>query len=95
MRTGTKGNKLRTAPRTAARHWRGLCHQGVCYCQPGFSGASCSIAKETTQGTVSVLVAVALSAGSFLAALGITMGLLYLQQQKKQAKAGAARAATE
>lgn len=44
---------------------------------------------------MSVLVAVALSAGSFLAALGITMGLLYLQQQKKRAKAGAARAATE
>ena len=67
-------------------HWRGLCHAGTCYCQPGFSGTSCSIAKESTHGTLSVLVAAALAATAFLAALLATMGLLYLQQQKKREK---------
>lgn len=67
-------------------HWRGLCDAGVCYCQPGFSGRTCSVAKEITEGTVSIVVTGAAAGGSFLCSLGITMLLLHAQQRQKRAK---------
>lgn len=67
-------------------HWRGLCDAGVCYCQPGFSGRTCSVAKEHTDGTVSIAVTGAATGASFLSSLGITMVLLHAQQKQKRAK---------
>ncbi|CAK9098456.1 unnamed protein product [Durusdinium trenchii] len=67
-------------------HWRGLCDAGVCYCQPGFSGRTCSVAKENTDGTISIVATGAMAGVSFLCSLGITMTLLYAQQKQKRAK---------
>ncbi|CAJ1398529.1 unnamed protein product [Effrenium voratum] len=67
-------------------HWRGLCDAGVCFCQPGFSGRTCSIAKENTDGTVNIVYTGAMAGVGFLASLGTTLVLLQAQQRQKRQK---------
>mmetsp|Transcript_4117 Transcript_4117/g.7543 ORF Transcript_4117/g.7543 Transcript_4117/m.7543 type:complete len:590 (+) Transcript_4117:56-1825(+) len=67
-------------------NWRGLCSGGVCYCQPGYSGRTCSIAKENTAGTLDLLTTVGLSGLGFVTSLGTTLSMLGAQKRAKLAK---------
>lgn len=66
-------------------NFRGLCEKGTCFCQPGFSGDTCGVAREPVEGTLSI--------GATLAVAGAALGLAFIAafitslciQQKKRA----------
>lgn len=67
-------------------NWRGLCEAGVCYCQPGFSGRTCSNAKENTEVTVNILGTGLFVGSGFVASMATTLAMLSAQKGQKRAK---------
>lgn len=67
-------------------HFRGVCEDGVCYCQPGFQGTTCGMVQESKSGTVSILVASIVAGSTLTISFILASILLFLSWQSKRAK---------
>jgi hypothetical protein len=68
-------------------HFRGLCEDSVCYCQPGFYGKTCDQQEQSEAGTLSVPVAILISVGAFFVSFfSMYLVQLYFIRQKKKAE---------
>jgi len=66
--------------------FRGVCHDGQCFCQPGFYGKKCQMEKTSEKGTVSLVTLLLVGGGCTLVSFSIMTLLLHLSMQSKRAK---------
>jgi len=60
-------------------NFRGLCSEGVCYCQPGFYGETCHFEKKSGKGTHSLWMVLVISGTCLVAGFTTMMCVLSLQ----------------
>ncbi|CAD7925365.1 unnamed protein product [Amoebophrya sp. A120] len=66
-------------------NFRGLCSDGVCYCQPGFSGNSCDRETVSKRGNYALNEVGMVSLGVFLVVFMLTFSCLQYQEYSKKA----------
>lgn len=57
-------------------NFRGLCEDGVCFCQPGYYGPSCGTMKESERNTLSLAVVLAIAGSCLLGGTLVVLALL-------------------
>jgi len=65
-------------------NFRGLCGQGICYCQPGYYGEHCETMKDSGEGSQSLVTVIAISVVCFVCSLGATLVLLKWNASSKR-----------
>jgi len=66
--------------------FRGVCHDGECFCQPGFYGKKCQMEKTSEKGTVSLVTLMLIGGGCAVVSFSIMTLLLQLSMRSKRAK---------
>jgi hypothetical protein len=67
-------------------NFRGVCHDGECFCQLGFYGKQCQLEKTSEKGTVSLVTLMLIGGGCAVVSFSIMTLLLHLSMQSKRAK---------
>mmetsp|Transcript_50308 Transcript_50308/g.78632 ORF Transcript_50308/g.78632 Transcript_50308/m.78632 type:complete len:646 (+) Transcript_50308:174-2111(+) len=67
-------------------NFRGVCSNGVCYCQPGYYGKKCGMVKTSETGTVSLTMLLTIGLACTAISFSIMTLLLHLSLQSKRAK---------
>jgi N-acetylneuraminic acid mutarotase len=67
-------------------NFRGVCHEGTCYCQPSYYGKRCNMKKTSEEGTVSLWMLLIIGGACAIVSFSIMTLLLHLSMQSKRAK---------
>mmetsp|Transcript_43552 Transcript_43552/g.94900 ORF Transcript_43552/g.94900 Transcript_43552/m.94900 type:complete len:670 (+) Transcript_43552:115-2124(+) len=65
-------------------NYRGVCEEGVCYCEPGHYGKTCASVRHSKKGTISLTKALIIGACCAGGALLVSLGALMILERKKK-----------
>ena len=65
-------------------NYRGVCAEGLCFCQPGFEGEACEIAQTSKEGTLNLFNVVAISGSCFSVSFIVAISLLCWRSGQKR-----------
>mmetsp|Transcript_31973 Transcript_31973/g.76650 ORF Transcript_31973/g.76650 Transcript_31973/m.76650 type:complete len:677 (+) Transcript_31973:36-2066(+) len=65
-------------------NYRGVCEEGVCYCEPGHYGKTCASVRHSKKGTISLTKVLIIGACCAGGALLVSLGALMIMERKKK-----------